>query len=210
MFRVYASNSARIEEAFSDISERVGLASQPGASADVVPLVRKWLSNETSGRWLMIVDNIDDEITIGSQKDAQSTSLASLLPQSDHGAILVTSRSADVARTLVDRQQDIIEIGAMDQSQAVKLLESKMGRGQQDAARQLVKALDYIPLAIVQAAAYINRLGPRMSVAKYHTEFEGVGKRVQLLHKAASDIRRDGKALNSVLATWQISFEYIR
>ena len=146
---MYASNSARVEEAFSDIAERVGLSSQPGATADIIPLVRKWLCNEANGRWLMIVDNVDDEITVESQKDGQSILLASLLPQSDHGAIVVTSRNADVARSLVDRQQDIIMVGTMSEGEAVKLLQNKLGDGPRDGATQLVKALDCIPLAIV-------------------------------------------------------------
>jgi tetratricopeptide (TPR) repeat protein len=157
----------------------------------------------------MIVDNADDEISVESQKDGQSISLASLLPQSDHGAIVVTSRNADVARSLVGRQQDIIMVGAMCEGEAVQLLQNKLGDGSRDGATQLVEALDYIPLAIVQAAAYMNRLGSRMPVAKYLGELKGVGKKVQLLQKAASDTRRDESALNSVLATWQISFEYI-
>jgi hypothetical protein len=61
---VHANNSGRVEDAFSEIAERVGLTSQPGASGDILPLVRRWLDNEANGRWLLIVDNIDDEITI--------------------------------------------------------------------------------------------------------------------------------------------------
>ncbi|KAH7356026.1 hypothetical protein BKA66DRAFT_515754 [Pyrenochaeta sp. MPI-SDFR-AT-0127] len=209
IFWVYASNSSRLEEAYSDIAERVGLSSQPGAAADVIPLVRKWLCNEANGRWLMIVDNVDDEITVSSQRGGQSISLASLLPQSDHGAIVLTSRNADVARSLVGRQQDIIMVGAMSEGEAVNLLQNKLGDGPWHDATKLVKALDCIPLAIAQAAAYISRLGSRMSVAKYLSELKEVKKTVQLLQKAASDTRRDGEALNSVLTTWQISFEHI-
>lgn len=177
VFWVHASNSTRLEEAFSNIAERVGLSSQPGASADIIPLVHKWLRNEANGRWLMIVDNVDDEIAVESQKDGQSISLASLLPQSDHGAILVTTRNTDVARSLVNRQQDIINVGAMSNNKAVQLLENKLGDGRRDGAIQLVKSLDCIPLAIIQAAAYINRLRPRMSVAKYLDELKNFDKR---------------------------------
>jgi tetratricopeptide (TPR) repeat protein len=207
---VYASNSARVEEAFNDIAERVGLCSQLGVAVDIIPLVCKWLCNEANGRWLMIIDNVDDEITVESQKDGQSISLASLLPQSDHGAIIVTSRNADIARSLVGRQQDIIIIGTMSEGEAVELLQNKLGDKRRDGLLQLAKALDCIPLAIVQAAAYIDRLRPQMSVPKYLGQLKGSAEQVQLLQKAALDMRRDRKALNSVLATWQISFEYIR
>ncbi|KAF2727433.1 hypothetical protein EJ04DRAFT_451317, partial [Polyplosphaeria fusca] len=209
VFWVHASNSARLEEAFHGIAERVGLSSQAGAAVDIVPLILKWLSNNASGRWLMIIDNFDEEIAIESRNDGRNISLASLLPQSDHGAILITSRNTDVAWSLISRQQDIIEVSTMSEGEAVQLLQNKLGDRSQNGATQLAKALDCIPLAVVQAAAYINRLGLRMSIAKYLHELRGVENRVQLLQKAAPDLRRDGEALNSVLATWEISFKYI-
>ncbi|KAF2740903.1 HET-domain-containing protein [Polyplosphaeria fusca] len=209
IFWMHASNLARLEQAFSDIAERVGLYSQPSVIDTVLPVCR-WLSNEANGRWLMIVDNVDNEITIESQGDGRSIPLASLLPQSDHGAVLITSRNADVARSLVGRQQDIIKIGAMSHSEAAELLRNKLVEEPSDGATELVNTLDCIPLAIVQAAAYINRLGQRMSVPKYLGQLKGVEGQVELLRKAAPDMRRDGKALNSVLATWQLSFEHIR
>jgi tetratricopeptide (TPR) repeat protein len=210
VFWVHASNSARLEQAFSDIAQRVGLYSQLSAAIDTVLAVCTWLSNEANGRWLMIVDNVDDEIAIESQRDGQSMPLASLLPQSDHGAVLITSRNADVARGLVGRQQDIIQVRAMNDSEAVELLRNKLGQELSEGATQLVTALDCIPLAIAQAAAYINRLGQQMPIPKYLDQLKGVEGQVELLRKAAPDMRRDGKALNSVLTTWQISFEHIR
>jgi hypothetical protein len=185
------------------------LTLKPSAAADVLPLVRSWLSDEANGKWLLIIDNVDDEIAV-ELKDNQKLSLSSLLPQSDNGAILVTSRSADVARRLVGREQDIVEIGAMINNEATQLLQKKLRDAQQDGLAQLVKALDCIPLAIIQAAAYMNRLGPRMPVMKYIVELRAVERRVQLLQNAAPDMRWDEQALNSVLATWQISFEHIR
>jgi tetratricopeptide (TPR) repeat protein len=210
VFWVHASNSARLEEAFSDIAERVGLSSRLGTTTDNLQLVRKWLCDEANGRWLMIVDNVDDEITVESQKDGQSIPLASLLPQSDHGAILITSRNTDIARSLVGREQDLITVDTMSEGEAVRLLEKKLRDAAGDGTTQLALTLEYIPLAIVQAAAYINRLRPRMSTAKYLDEFKTLNKRAPLLHKAAEDMRRDGQQSHSVLTTWYISFEHIR
>lgn len=85
---MHASNSARVKESFGEIAERVGLSSQLGIAADTVPLVRRWLCNEANGRWFMIVDNVDDDITIELQHDVKSMSLASSLPQNEHGAVL--------------------------------------------------------------------------------------------------------------------------
>jgi tetratricopeptide (TPR) repeat protein len=210
VFWVHASNSARLEEAFNDIAERVGLSSGQGTAADNLRLIREWLCNKSNGRWLMIVDNVDKEISVESQKDGESVSLASLLPQSDNGAILITSRNTEIARSIVGREQDIIPVDSMSAGEAVQLLEKKLVGDSGESATQLALILDNIPLAIVQAAAYINRLRPRMTAAKYLNEFKKLNKRAQLLHKAVEDMRRDGQASNSVLTTWHISFEYIR
>ncbi|OCK72920.1 HET-domain-containing protein, partial [Lepidopterella palustris CBS 459.81] len=209
VFWVHASNSARLEAAFSNIAEKVGLSSQPDAAVDTLQVVRRWLCNESNGRWLMIVDNVDTDVVIEVQKEKEKVSLASLLPQTDHGAILITSRNADIARSLVGREKDIIAVEAMSDDEAVQLLGNNLGDKSKDGAIRLVSTLDCIPLAIVQAAAYINRLGPRMSVTKYLEELKTIEKQAHLLYKTAIDLRRDEQASNSVLMTWQISFDYI-
>ncbi|ERF75693.1 hypothetical protein EPUS_01523 [Endocarpon pusillum Z07020] len=191
------------------LQKESALTLKPNAAADVLPFVRSWLRDEANGNWLLIIDNVDDEIVV-ELKDGQQLSLSSLLPQSDNGAILVTSRSADVARRLVGREQDIVEVGAMINNEATQLLQGKLRDTQQDGLAQLVKALDCIPIATILAAAYMNRLGPRMPAMKYIVELGVVERRVQLLQNAAPDMRRDEQALNSVLVTWQISFKHIR
>ena len=210
VFWVHASNSARLEAAFSEIAENVGLSSQLDAAVDALQLVRRWLCNKANGRWLMIVDNVDTDVVIEMQKEKEKVSLASLLPQTDYGAILITSRNADVARSLVGREKDIIAVGTMSEDEAVQLLGNNLGDRSMDGAIRLVNTLGCIPLAIVQAAAYINRLGPRMSVTKYLGELKTIEKQAQLLYKTAIDLRRDEQASNSVFITWQISFDHIR
>ena len=66
----------------------------------------------------MVVDNVDDESIFNTtQQDRQRAvsdssrsglTLVSLLPQSQNGSILITSRNTDVAMKLVGRDKDII------------------------------------------------------------------------------------------------------
>ncbi|KAJ4167391.1 hypothetical protein NW754_011206 [Fusarium falciforme] len=68
-----------------------------------------------------------------------------------------------------------------------------------------------MPLAITQAAAFINRRAPRMSTSKYLDEFRRSDtKRARLLNRDAGDLRRDESASNSIVTTWQITFDQIR
>src|SRR5690348_11232575 len=75
----------------------------------------------------------------------------------------------------------------------------------------LVQQLDYMPLAITQAAAYISQRAPRVTVSTYLETFKkSDDDRAQLLQIYIRDLWRDGQASNSIVATWQISFEHIR
>ncbi|KAF2175475.1 TPR-like protein [Zopfia rhizophila CBS 207.26] len=99
----------------------------------------------------------------------------------------------------------------MDESQGLQLLYNKLQDASHgESAVDLLRALDYIPLAITQAAAYINRRA-RMTISGYLDEFRKNDKKKEnLLNWDAGDFRRDTSASNSVVTTWQISFERIR
>jgi hypothetical protein len=99
----------------------------------------------------------------------------------------------------------------MTQDQGVELLRNKLLCPLDEHASELLAALDYIPLAIAQAAAYINKCFPQMTLASYMRELNTNDKsRAKLLSQAANDLRSDGDASNSILTTWQITFERIR
>ncbi|KAF3904662.1 Nephrocystin-3 [Orbilia brochopaga] len=78
-------------------------------------------------------------------------------------------------------------------------------------AERLLKALDYMPLAISHAAAYINQRHPRITVDKYTQQLITNGEELErLLSRNSFELNRDRDAPRSILATWQISFEHIR
>ena len=98
-----------------------------------------------------------------------------------------------------------------DMSKILVIQKKLKGEDNEDEVLELLRNLDYMPLAISQAAAYIRQRAPRVTVSKYLKDFHRSEKdRASLLNNVVRDRRRDGKASNSILATWQISFEYIR
>ncbi|KAF2830091.1 hypothetical protein CC86DRAFT_444102 [Ophiobolus disseminans] len=75
---------------------------------------------------------------------------------------------------------------------------------------ELAAALEYMPLALVQAAAYIWQSAPRCSVAQYLEEFwRSNSEKTSLLDYEAGQLQRDWEAKNSIIMTWQISFEHL-
>lgn len=147
----------------------------------------------------------------GGTTDTEA-SLVEFLPQSNKGFILITSRSRDAAFRLTGNFSDVVTVGSMEEASALALLRNKLGNiSEEEEAMRLVKELDYMPLAITQAAAYILQRAPRATVLTYLQELSKDDQhRAKFLDKDIGDVRRDHATSNSIIATWQITFEHIR
>ena len=106
-------------------------------------------------------------ISAGTNATRFRQPLLAYIPQTSNGKVLVTSRNGDAALKLVGNNQNKIAVESMSEIDALKLLKLKLGNEMSETdALDLVHALDRIPLAITQAAAYISqRL--RMNAKKY-------------------------------------------
>ncbi|KAK4205945.1 P-loop containing nucleoside triphosphate hydrolase protein, partial [Rhypophila decipiens] len=212
IFWIHAGTQARVEEGFRTIADAVKLPGRNQPKADIPQLVYSWLSNERNSRWVIVLDSADDSDVFYSTTGPtpKSKPLATYLPQSRNGAILVTTRNKNLARRLTGNDANILDVGPMVEADALSLLKKKLGLLDIDRATELVRVLEYVPLAISQAAGYIRARAPRSSPEKYLDEFRaGERKRIKLLGHDGGDLRRDGSASNAILTTWQISFEHI-
>ncbi|KFA66775.1 hypothetical protein S40285_09515 [Stachybotrys chlorohalonatus IBT 40285] len=103
----------------------------------------------------------------------------------------------------------------MNQGEALALAQKKLGKLDKEEDMKniepLIRALEYMPLAIVQATAYILQKAPRYSVQQYLEKFQQSDrKKATLLDYEGGQLRRDREAKNSIIITWQISFDHIR
>jgi tetratricopeptide (TPR) repeat protein len=214
VFWVHASNAGRFEQSFRDIANRVKVFGRRDPKANIFNLLHNWLCNSRE-KWLLVLDNVDDARFLLDRPptDAESTSrpLCEYLPQCDRGSILMTTRDKGAAWDLVENR-DIIAVDPMVKPEAIALFEKKLGAQEDDNdITELAAALEYMPLAIVQAAAYILQRAPRCSVEQYLNEFrKSERKRTTLLNRSGGQLRRDREAKNSIVITWQISFEHIQ
>jgi hypothetical protein len=213
----HASSTARLEQSFHDIADRVKIEGRRDSQVNIFKLVHDWMC-DTNERWLLVLDNVDDA---GFLFDTQATTskiaakpLHEYLPCCAHGSVIVTTRNKEAALQLVE-QRDIIALDPMNALQARTLLTKKLGvqAARSDAAEltELATVLEHMPLALVQAAAYISQRAPICSVAQYLDQFsKSERKRTSLLSYDKDHLRRDWEAKNSIITTWQISFEYIQ
>jgi hypothetical protein len=177
----HASNTARLEQSFREIAELIKVRGCKEPQADVFKLVHDWLRDEKNGRWLLVLDNADDAGVLSAQASDSSSEgalqhhLLRYLPPGRHGSVLMTSRTRRAAMQLVE-DSDIIPIEPMDNAAAHALLYKKLGdkgerSGKDNSIAELAAALDHMPVALVQAAAYIRQRAPRCSVQQYLKEY---------------------------------------
>ncbi|KAI1088713.1 hypothetical protein F5B19DRAFT_496110 [Rostrohypoxylon terebratum] len=226
VFWVHASSKPRFREAYQSIAERLRLPRRNDPSVNVLELVRDWLQRDDVGSWLMVLDNADDVSLFYDVPRADSkrrladanpilvkgeSLLAPFLPKRRDGIILITSRSLDVAERLTGNHKAVYRISVMDNTESLELFRNKLESDfDHEAAADLINALGCTPLAITQAAAYINRRAPRVSVRTYLEDFRKSNRKKEtLLNSDFGDLRRDDTVANSVVTTWQLTFEQI-
>ncbi|GLI80274.1 hypothetical protein PoHVEF18_008627 [Penicillium ochrochloron] len=221
VFWIHASNATRFEQSCREIADRVKIPGRRNRDANIFELLRDWLHDKREGEWLLILDNLDDESFLHqpppTRQDASrgipERTIWEYFPQSLPGSILVTSRSTDAVFNIVD-DEDIVIVEPMGETHATALFGKKLaGKVQFHAqeASQLVTALDFMPLAIVQAAAYIKQRAPRVSVPQYLKPLqESDSNKIVLLRHGGGHLRRDREARNAIFLTWQITFDHLR
>jgi tetratricopeptide (TPR) repeat protein len=221
VFWVHASNAARFEQSFRDMADRVKIAGRRDSQANIFKLVHDWLC-DCKQRWLLVLDNVDDarflldvQANVNGQGQTTSTPvirkpLREYLPHCERGSILITTRNKEAALRLVE-QCDIVSVEPMDEAQALALFEKKLkAQGDDSDVAKLAAALEYMPLAIVQAAAYISKRARLFSVAKYLEDLrKSESRQLRLLTHDEGQLRRDWEARSAIALTWLISFEYI-
>jgi hypothetical protein len=102
VFWIHASNAARFEQGYQQIAAVAEIPGRDDPKINILQLVYQWLCDARNGRWLMVLDNADDDgIFFSDNRSDQRGSLVSFLPQAVHGSMLITSRNGRAARNLV-------------------------------------------------------------------------------------------------------------
>ena len=110
---------------------------KPGAN--ILQLVSNWLSEESNGRWLMIVDNADDvDLLCGSSnKDLKARGsdsrmeLIDYMPNSTRGSFVYITRSKVNALRLTGHGKTIL-VNKMSAEDSKALLRSKLAEKTSD------------------------------------------------------------------------------
>jgi len=213
VFWIPSITLARVEQAFLDIGELLGMPTESAGGFEAKAFVRKELSR-ASRKWLLIVDNADDS-DIWFQKDEERShkvSMIECLPKSNKGSILFTTRSRQAALKMTPTK-DPMQVGELSKEDAKDLLKKNLyslpSSGDSNAVGILLQRLTYLPLAITQATAYIK--SNQVTVSEYLSLMEETEEQmIALLSEDFEDEGRYSDTKNPIATTWLISFEQIR
>ncbi|KAJ5246312.1 hypothetical protein N7468_001295 [Penicillium chermesinum] len=193
-------------ESFEQACWQIAKAFQIHQNSDnesVMESVQRLLGSDKAGKWLFIVDNVDD-------LDLLFDELYQYFPSSEKGITLLTTRSREVAVSFA--KKDIVELRKMTIEEGIAFL-SKIVQAEslrdQESTTKLLEELDLLPLAIAQAAYYISRNNAtttRYLELMHKTEMD----RMRLVSRDFRDSTRYRKMPNAVTATWLVSFNQIK
>jgi hypothetical protein len=168
VFWVAAISLDTVQKAFTDLGWQLNLPDLEGPMADVFSAVQQRLSHKSARQWVLIVDNADDaEMWFEplANDGNSSVRLFDCLPRSAYGSLLITTRSRKVAVRMAS--SDVIVIPDLDEETAAQVLRMTLilpvPADFDETAPELLNRLSCLPLAIVQAAAYINANGASLT-----------------------------------------------
>jgi hypothetical protein len=149
--------------------------------AVIVEAVRRWLEQSTG--WLLVFDNAGEPAVIREY-----------LPRSAGGHVIITSRNpawGTVAKPL--------GVQVFERPTSVEFLLKRTGQTDQEAAGKLAEALGDLPLALEQAAAYVEATADSLS-----------GYLRMFREQQAELLKRPSPSSDTtVAATWELSFQQV-
>jgi hypothetical protein len=105
IFWLNANNEDSLKLSFRAVAQQI-LRHHPSATVlssvdhdknldQVISAVKAWLDFPRNSRWLIIYDNFDNPQTAGNP-DSSAVDISQFLPRSDHGSVIITTRSSQV------------------------------------------------------------------------------------------------------------------
>jgi tetratricopeptide (TPR) repeat protein len=208
VFWIHALSSETFEQACREIARVVGMVGTEDGKEDVKELVQRHFSKASAGKWMMIVDNADDTSLL--EGPVGKKGILDYLPESESGLTVFTTRDKKTAHAL--SMNNIVNVEKLGLATASALFMKISTRKDlvydETVIDELLQELDCLPLAITQAAAYVNCNA--ISVEGYLSLLRSTEQDlIFIMSKEMRDGTRYKQAANAVAKTWLVSFEQI-
>lgn len=209
IFWVNAATVARFEESFNQIASECGIIPPDGTKSDAALQLKDWLEARHVGPWLMVIDNVDDEDAFFRGRMTVGKTPSECLPQCQKGSLLFTTRSRDVAFDVANPETSIT-IRELGKTEGLDLVRKRLRGNEPDSLIfELLQELEYIPLAITQAIAFMVKR--QRTIQQYLEQYrKSDAIEAEFPNHELSDHERLENTSESVAETWKLSFGSIR
>ncbi|KAI9376511.1 hypothetical protein BJX61DRAFT_538748 [Aspergillus egyptiacus] len=214
VFWVSANSLDRFREGYHAIFDRY---ISPGSDGDEDKLarVKDWLEKEHDD-WMLIIDNADETSLFETSKQQkgidEDNSIIEFLPTTPNGVVLITTRNrAAGVKFTQGLTSSLIEVKPMTGEESKHLIKNSLTDHilEESEMHALSDLLGYLPLAIVQAAAFIEENS--MSVSEYMELYDDSDEtRMDLLCEPFETLGRDTGVPNAVATTMILSLDRIK
>ncbi|BCS00763.1 uncharacterized protein AKAW2_51104S [Aspergillus luchuensis] len=221
VFWIHANSISRFQESYYHLIKECEIESPEDKPQDLM-LVKQWLEKQCK-RWLLIIDNADEASLFtsdGRQGQRASTSnkqlqedssIVQFLPESPYGSILITTRNRAAGVKFVRGiGRNMLEVDTMTKEESRCLIKSALSGNYptESDMDELAEMLDYLPLAIMQAASFMEENVLTVNeYIKLHNDSDET--KMSLLCEPFETLGRDSETPNALATTLIVSLDHI-
>lgn len=208
VFWIHALSLETFEQSCIAVASVLGILDTGDDKKDVKVLVQQHLGAEKAGKWMLVMDNADEMDVLEGSNGKKG--ILDYLPKSDSSLIVFTTRDKATAQALAGNNILGVEKLHLATASALfrKMLMQRHAVHEDAVIDELLQELDCLPLAITQAAAYVNTNA--ISVEEYLRLLRNTEQDlIFVMGKEMRDSTRYKHAANAVAKTWLVSFEQI-
>jgi tetratricopeptide (TPR) repeat protein len=173
VFWIDASDKDSLYQSYAAIAMKLRMLGGDDDLADMKQVVKRCVAEMSTRQCLLIFDNAENTILRSSSSSVtEAADLAECVPQSKLCSAIFTTANSDTAQALAP--QNVIALQNLKADTALRILQSHLTRPLSDAeqheAKDLLRELSYLPIAVVQAAACMN--ASSMTVQEYRAQLD--------------------------------------
>jgi hypothetical protein len=173
VFWIDASDKDSLYRSYAGISQKLSMLVGDDDLADMKLVIKRCVAEMSGRQCLLIFDNAEDTILRSSDLfAAEAADLAECLPQSKLCSAIFTTTNSDTAQALAP--QNVIALQNLTADTALRMLQNHLMKPLSDAeqheAKDLLRELSYLPIAVVQAAACMN--ASSMALQEYRAQLD--------------------------------------
>jgi hypothetical protein len=154
VFWLPAKTYDQIQDAYLSIARTCWIREDNDLETNDMELIRNWLEDAANGRWLIIIDDIQNDENSSARIKNVWDLVNFYIPICEHGLVIYTTRSVEVATGLKVPQ---VQIEAMSDDESFAFLQSLIGKKvDEDIIEDIIAGLKEgergLPQALAKAA----------------------------------------------------------